>query len=101
MRGYVPNPSGLYAQMKYNAPTGDSGQPGVCPIKKDGSGTIIAQIQFTLSYTGNIVSFRFPDDAVNATTANCVYLIALNGTGGVSLPSGAVRITNTLNRSCP
>ena len=97
----MPNPSGLYAQVKYNAPTGDSGRIGVCPIKKDGSGDIIAQIQFALGYAGNIVSFRFPDDAVNTTTANCVYLITLNETGGVSLPSGAVRITNTVGRTCP
>ena len=102
LRGYVPNPSGLYAQIQYNTPTGSSGQNlGVCLIYKDGSGAIIAQVQFALGYTNDIISFRFPDDANNTTTANCVYIIKLVIAGGVSLPSGAIRTTNTVGRTCP
>jgi hypothetical protein len=88
--------------VRYNAPTGTDGKIGVCVIKKDGSSTIIAQIQFTLAHTNNTISYRFPDDTAHSTTANCVYNIKLTDTaGGVSLPSGAVSITNTVGRTCP
>jgi hypothetical protein len=92
----------LYAQMKYNAPTGTDTMLQVITIRADGSGADLSQIQYKGIYSGSTITYRFPDDTVNGTTANCVYEFFLPPAGGViSLPSGAIRRTSTPSRSCP
>ena len=97
------NPAGgLYAQLKYNAPTGTDNFLRVITIKKDGSGAELGRIQYKGIYSDSTVTYRFPDDQANGTTADCVYEFFLPAGGGtISLPSGAIRRTSTPSRSCP
>jgi hypothetical protein len=100
------NPAGgLYAQFKYNAPTGNVTFFLVLTVRKDGSGAELGRIQYSDKYTGlnsSSVTYRFPDDQANGTTADCVYEFFLPAEGGtISLPSGAIRRTSTPSRSCP